>query len=163
MYSKAFMKTVLIVFVVVACFVFAYIKDANAMEYGSVSGFINGKPWTMKSVVLKKKTISGVDVVVLELRNKLVSESEICNDDLDAKKLLVQIPVSSEKVLSFEEALIRMNGDSEANALGGYQEVELNLNDLLTQDQAFVEGRLQVDSRKEKTDISGRFVARVCF
>lgn len=163
--SKAFAKTLLIIFVVAVCFVFAYIKDASASEYGQLLGRINGKTWAMKSVVLKKRTLNGVRFVVLEFRNKILSETDLCNDDLDVDKLLVQIPVSIEKglrSLNFDEAIVRMNGDSEMNALRGYQEVELNLNDLITADQAFVEGRLQVDSKREKTDISGKFHARVC-
>ncbi len=167
MRAQPIFKTLLIILVIAVCFVFAYIKDATAASYGDLGGKLNGKSWIMASVVLKTNTkiIEGLEVLVLEFRDKNIADSELCKDDMDPNKLLVQIPVNIQnnlKIPNYEEIVIRMNGNNDMNIMSGIPKVQLDIKDLNSVGQAFVGGVLELQSDKFATDLVGKFAARVC-
>ncbi|MES2768159.1 MAG: hypothetical protein V4596_03355 [Bdellovibrionota bacterium] len=165
MRAQPIFKTLLIILVIAVCFVFAYIKDATAASYGDLGGKLNGKSWIMASVVLKKNIVEDLEVLVLEFRDKNIADSELCKDDMDPNKLLVQIPVNIQnnlKMPNYEEIVIRMNGNNDMNIMSGIPKVQLDMKDLNFVGRAFVGGVLELKSDKFATDLVGKFAARVC-
>lgn len=165
MLARPLYKTLMIIFVVAVCFVFAYIKDASASEYGNLSGNLLGRKWQMGSVTLKKKIEGNMEVVVLEISDSKLSDSELCQESKgDVSRLLAKIPLTLENGLKIpvsEAADFRMNGSNDMNIMNCFHEIELNAEEL-NSGSAFVSGRLELVSGREKTEIKGYFKARVC-
>lgn len=168
-YSK-YKKPIVIFLVVAVCGLFAFIKDARGANMDwELRGILNGKPWLLKSAVLKKrfdKTYNNFPSLILELSDLVPSEQEVCKDNpLDTNKIIVEIPIVTKggfvNVLpDYENAIIHLK--PETQGLACYHELKLNTEELNSSGKAFVSGQLQVQSSKTKTELMGSFKARVC-
>jgi hypothetical protein len=134
----------------------------------SLKGTLHGKKWNLSVITLKKKSINGVPVLVLELFGKEASEAELCKDIDRPDTILIQIPLTSgyklEKVApDYDSASIQLDEIHNSNVETFYfHRLELNEEELNAKGLAFVSGKLQIVSPKAKTDINGTFKARVC-
>ena len=152
-------KTLLYITVLAVCFVFAYIKDANAF-----AGVLYGKVWQLKSTELYRKNIDGLPFIVLKFSNKEASSESACKSEIRAgeEKLLAEIPVNSRNGMpNYNDARFRVV-NAKAQELPCFNQIGLNLEELFQSGLAYVSGSLRIVSEKAKTEIAGNFVARVC-
>lgn len=154
-------KVLLIIFVVGVCFVFAYIKDANAIA-PKLRGILGGQNWTVGSVELKRKILNGESILLLAFSDRELSEQEMCREQvLGVQKLLVEIPLTSQNGLpKYDFARFKMPGSE--MEFPCFHEISLRQDELNQNGLVYVSGNIEMASRRMKTEIVGKFQARVC-
>lgn len=155
-----------IILAVTICFIFAYIKDAQAMaQLGELKGLIHGKRWSLKTAVLKKRLNSKFPKVILEFYDRQLSEVEICNENLSAS-MTFEIPIVTSELSTvipdYDNMSIHTGPLDKSAGLACYHTLELKAQELNTNGLLYVDGSLELSSRKERTELSGNFRARVC-
>lgn len=155
-------KALMIIFVVAICFVFAYIKDANAAT-GALRGIVNGNKWEMKSAKFSKKMVDDTPVLAIEFSDRELSDSEVCaNEDITAQRLLVEVPLTGRNGSpNYEAAKVAAKGLSE-NEIPCFHDMYIEAKELNSVGSAYISGNLEMVSKKSKTEIAGDFKARVC-